>query len=49
MVAGQGRHLDILKPIGTVHLFAEDLSATEPAVVLAMFIREGGTTLTTYH
>jgi hypothetical protein len=38
-----------LKPIGTVHLFAEDRSATEPAVVLAIFIREGGTMLTTYH
>jgi quercetin dioxygenase-like cupin family protein len=37
------------EPIGTVHLFAENLSTTEPAEVLATFIHDEGATLTTYH
>jgi quercetin dioxygenase-like cupin family protein len=37
------------EPPGIVHLFAENLSATEPARILAIFVAEDGATLTTYH
>jgi hypothetical protein len=32
-----------------VHLLAENMSATEPARILAVFVADEGATLTTYH
>jgi quercetin dioxygenase-like cupin family protein len=37
------------EPLGTTHLFAENVSATEPAQALAVFVHDEGATLTTYH
>jgi quercetin dioxygenase-like cupin family protein len=37
------------EPPGVVHLLAENVSATEPARVLAVFVADEGATLTTYH
>jgi len=34
---------------GIVHLLAENVSATEPARILAVFVADDGATLTTYH
>jgi quercetin dioxygenase-like cupin family protein len=36
------------EPLGAIHLFAENPSATEPAELLATIIHEKGATLTTY-
>jgi quercetin dioxygenase-like cupin family protein len=36
------------EPLGSIHLFAENASQTEPAVVLAVFVHDEGATLTTY-
>jgi quercetin dioxygenase-like cupin family protein len=37
------------EPPGTVHLLAENMSGTEPARILAVFVADEGATLTTYH
>jgi quercetin dioxygenase-like cupin family protein len=37
------------EPPGAVHLLAENISATEPARILAVFVADEGATLTTYH
>ncbi len=37
------------EPPGSVHLLAENMSATEPARILAVFVADEGATLTTYH
>ena len=37
------------EPPGAVHLFVRNLSATEPARVLAVFVHDEGAQLTTYH
>ena len=37
------------EPPGVVHLLAENMSATEPARALAVFVADEGATLTTYH
>ncbi|HEY3148590.1 MAG TPA: cupin domain-containing protein [Dongiaceae bacterium] len=37
------------EPPGIVHLLAENMSATEPARILAVFVADEGATLTTYH
>lgn len=37
------------EPPGVVHLLAENVSATEPARILAIFVADEGVTLTTYH
>jgi quercetin dioxygenase-like cupin family protein len=37
------------EPPGIVHLLAENVSATEPARILAVFVADQGATLTTYH
>jgi quercetin dioxygenase-like cupin family protein len=37
------------EPPGAVHLLAENVSATEPARILAVFVADEGATLTTYH
>ena len=37
------------EPPGAVHLLAENMSATEPARILAVFVADEGVTLTTYH
>lgn len=37
------------EPPGAVHLLAENMSATEPARILAVFVADEGATLTTYH
>lgn len=37
------------EPPGVVHLLAENVSATEPARILAIFVADDGATLTTYH
>lgn len=37
------------EPPGIVHLLAENVSATETARILAVFVADEGTTLTTYH
>ena len=37
------------EPPGIVHLLAENMSATEPARILAIFVADEGATLTTYH
>lgn len=37
------------EPPGIVHLLAENVSATEPARILAVFVADDGATLTTYH
>lgn len=37
------------EPPGIVHLLAENVSATEPARILAVFVADEGATLTTYH
>ena len=37
------------EPPGVVHLVAENVSATEPARILAVFVADEGATLTTYH
>jgi quercetin dioxygenase-like cupin family protein len=36
------------EPLGLIHLFAENISTTEPAEVLAAFVHDEGATLTTY-
>jgi quercetin dioxygenase-like cupin family protein len=36
------------EPLGSIHLFAENASQTEAAVVLAVFVHDEGATLTTY-
>ncbi|MFO0997276.1 MAG: cupin domain-containing protein [Alphaproteobacteria bacterium] len=46
---GYFKHGDtFFEPQGVVHLVAENLSATEPATILAVFIHETGAVLTTY-
>lgn len=37
------------EPPGVTHLVAENMSATEPARILAVFVADEGATLTTYH
>jgi quercetin dioxygenase-like cupin family protein len=37
------------EPPGIVHLLAENVSTTEPARILAVFVADEGATLTTYH
>jgi len=37
------------EPPGAVHLLAENMSATAPARILAVFVADEGATLTTYH
>ena len=37
------------EPPGIVHLLAENMSATEPARILTVFVADEGATLTTYH
>ena len=37
------------EPVGAVHLFAENPSATEPAKFMAIHIADDGAQLTTYH
>ncbi len=37
------------EPPGGVHLLAENMSATEPARILAVFVADEGASLTTYH
>jgi quercetin dioxygenase-like cupin family protein len=37
------------EPEGSVHLFAENLSTSEPAEVLAVFVHKDGANLTVYH
>jgi quercetin dioxygenase-like cupin family protein len=37
------------EPPGITHLVAENMSATEPARILAVFVADEGATLTTYH
>jgi quercetin dioxygenase-like cupin family protein len=37
------------EPPGIIHLLAENVSATEPARILAVFVADDGATLTTYH
>ena len=37
------------EPPGAVHLFVRNLSATEPARILAVFVHDEGAQLTTYH
>lgn len=37
------------EPPGTTHLFAENVSATESAKILAVFVADEGAQLTTYH
>ena len=37
------------EPPGIVHLLAENMSTTEPARILAVFVADEGATLTTYH
>lgn len=37
------------EPPGIVHLFARNMSDTEPARILAIFVHDDGATLTTYH
>jgi quercetin dioxygenase-like cupin family protein len=36
------------EPLGAIHLFAENVSRTDSAEVLAVFVHDEGTTLTTY-
>ena len=36
------------EPAGSAHLVSENISATEPATILAVFIADDGATLTTY-
>jgi len=36
------------EPLGAVHLFAENVSHTEPAEILAVFVHDEGAQLTTY-
>jgi quercetin dioxygenase-like cupin family protein len=47
MVYTQGQ--TFFEPPGIVHLLAENMSATEPARILAVFVADEGATLTTYH
>jgi len=37
------------EPDGSVHLFAENTSATEPARILAVFVHREGARLTVFH
>jgi quercetin dioxygenase-like cupin family protein len=37
------------EPPGVTHLVAENVSATSPARILAVFVADEGATLTTYH
>lgn len=37
------------EPLGVTHLVAENISATQPARILAVFVADEGATLTTYH
>jgi quercetin dioxygenase-like cupin family protein len=37
------------EPPCAVHVFSENMSATEPARILAVFVADEGATLTTYH
>ena len=36
------------EPAGSAHLVSENVSATEPATILAVFVADDGATLTTY-
>ncbi|HEY1383495.1 MAG TPA: cupin domain-containing protein [Dongiaceae bacterium] len=47
MVYTQGQ--TFFEPPGITHLVAENMSATEPARILAVFVADDGATLTTYH
>ncbi|HET6157111.1 MAG TPA: cupin domain-containing protein [Dongiaceae bacterium] len=47
MVYTQGQ--TFFEPPGITHLVAENMSATEPARILAVFVADEGATLTTYH
>jgi quercetin dioxygenase-like cupin family protein len=47
MVYAQGQ--TFFEPPGITHLVAENMSATEPARILAVFVADDGATLTTYH
>ena len=47
MIYGAGE--SFFEPPGAVHLLAENMSATEPARILAVFVADEGATLTTYH
>jgi quercetin dioxygenase-like cupin family protein len=47
MVYGEGQ--TFFEPPGIVHLLAENVSASEPARILAVFVADEGATLTTYH
>ena len=47
MVYSEGQ--SFFEPPGIVHLLAENVSATEPARILAVFVADDGATLTTYH
>ncbi|MGE0213728.1 MAG: cupin domain-containing protein, partial [Parvibaculaceae bacterium] len=37
------------EPMGAVHLYADNASATEPAVALAVFVHREGARLTVFH
>ena len=37
------------EPLGTIHTFAENMSATEDAQILAVFVHDQGARLTVYH
>ncbi|HTZ81514.1 MAG TPA: cupin domain-containing protein [Stellaceae bacterium] len=37
------------EPLGSVHLLAENMSKTEPARILAVFVHDKGARLTVYH
>ena len=47
MVYTQGQAF--FEPPGVTHLVAENMSKTEPARILAVFVPDEGATLTTYH
>jgi quercetin dioxygenase-like cupin family protein len=47
MVYSEGQ--TFFEPPGIVHLLAENVSATKPARILAVFVADDGATLTTYH
>jgi quercetin dioxygenase-like cupin family protein len=47
MVYTQGQ--TFFEPPGITHLVAENMSATEPARILAVFVADDGAALTTYH
>jgi quercetin dioxygenase-like cupin family protein len=47
MVYNEGQ--TFFEPPGVTHLVAENVSATSPARILAVFVADEGATLTTYH